>query len=359
MKLTRLAVSSFRNITRADIRPNPGFNVIHGPNGSGKTSLLEAVSYLALGRSFRGLNYHYLIQKGAESFDIFATVDEGDNLPELSLGVKRTRHSNREIKINADKVGSLLEIIAHVCIQIIHPQGIDLVTGGPEHRRSFLDWGVFYQYSDFKKLFFDYRRALMNRNRLLKTGAPDEQFLPWDKILSELSIKINNLRKDYLEDLRLQLEQDLRAFLPGIKFDFQLTTGFPKEISPFAALHDFLERDRTMGFTNSGCHRADLKIKADGLLASSILSRGQLKLLVCAMRISQVSSLLKNTGRSCIVLVDDLNSELDINSQHVLIQKLMQYDSQVFITRIDPEIPTEITKPTSIFKIDDGKIQQI
>lgn len=356
MKINRLLISNFRNISLSEIKPDPGFNIIYGANGSGKTSVLEAISYLALGRSFRGFNYNYLIKRGFNAFEIFASILENENDPEVQLGVKRQKGQDLEILINADKGKRLLDLISYICVQIIHPQGVELVTAGPELRRSYLDWGVFYQYSDFKKLYYDYRKALIQRNRLLKIQAPKAQFLPWDKLLADLSFKINNLREDYLQSLLPELKRVLKDFLPNLEFSFALNLGYPKDLDPFSALHDFLERDLALGFTYSGCHRADLKIKTSGILSSSILSRGQLKLLVCAMRLAQGTLLRKSNHSSCIFLIDDLNSELDFKSQEVLMKELIECESQVFITNIQDKISNTIPSSSKLFKIDDGVI---
>ena len=327
MFLSRLVISDFRNLEMLDFKPAPGFNVIYGPNGSGKSSVLEAVSYLALGRSFRGYNYQFLIKNGRKSFSVFASVKENHAALTDNIGIAKGRGEDLQIKINGSKVQRLIDLVDKICVQIIHPQGIELVTQGPELRRNFIDWGVYYSEPKFKDLWFNYKRVIKQRNILLKSKASDFEISVWDELLSSLSEKLNVF-------LSAQCEQ----FLPKFSLKFELHSGWNKDFKLRDLLAQNLEKDRVLGYTFYGCHRADLKIKSDSVSAGATLSRGQLKLLVCAMRLAQGLLLKHETGRSCIYLIDDLNSELDSNSQKILLDNLKQCSCQVFITNISREM---------------------
>ena len=321
-----------------DFKPAPGFNVIYGPNGSGKSSVLEAVSYLALGRSFRGYNYQYLIKNGRKSFSVFASVNENHAALTDNIGIAKGRGEDLQIKINGSKVQRLIDLVDKICVQIIHPQGIELVTQGPELRRNFIDWGVYYSEPKFKDLWFNYKRVIKQRNILLKNKASDFEISVWDDLLSSLSEKIDEFRCSYLEKLNDFLRAQCEQFLPKFSLKFELHSGWNKDFKLRDLLAQNLEKDRVLGYTFYGCHRADLKIKSDSVSAGATLSRGQLKLLVCAMRLAQGLLLKHETGRSCIYLIDDLNSELDSNSQKILLENLKQCSCQVFITNISREM---------------------
>ena len=338
MYIKRLVVNNFRNLEYIEFKPSCHFNVIYGFNGSGKTSILEAISYLALARSFRGYNYQYLIRSGQKSFSVFANVAESNTDLANDIGISRGRSEDLQIKINGANITRLVDLIDKVCIQVIHPQGTDLITEGPEIRRNFIDWGVYYIEPSFKDLWFNYRRALKQRNILLKKNASDLEIEVWDELLGSLSEKIDELRLNYLEKLSIILQEQCQQFLPQFNLNFELNSGWKKDLSLRSLLAQSLEKDRVLGYTYYGCHRADLKIKANSISAGATLSRGQLKLLVCAMRLSQGLLLKQQTGRSCIYLIDDLNSELDINSQKILLNNVKQCNSQVFITNISREM---------------------
>ena len=339
MLLTRLIISHFFFFFYLDFKPGPNFNVISGPNGSGKTSLLEAISYLALARSFRGANIQYLIQRTQPSFEIFAKLKEDADGPLThDIGISRSRRAqDLKIRIDGRPISKLADLVAHVCLQVIHPQGSDLITGGPELRRRFLDWGVYYAQPQFKHLYSQYCRALRQRNMLLKSNAPASAFAVWDEQLTYLSCRIDDLRQNYLSALNEILLTVVNKFMPDYQLSFELHKGAENGLSMRSALSANLEKERVLGYTLSGCHRADLKIKTDSLAAGATLSRGQLKLLVCAMRMSQSLLLKQQTNRSCIFLIDDLNSELDQRSQEILLGYLEQCRNQVFITNIAPD----------------------
>ena len=137
-------------------------------NGSGKTSVIEAIHYLSLARSFRTSSYQYLIKQGRPCFNIFALVQEDEEGVDTTIGMSRSRGENAVIKINSDQVSRMIDLIDLICVQIIHPQGVELITKEAEGRRSFIDWGVYYTNPEFKNLWLQYRKILKQRNSLLR-----------------------------------------------------------------------------------------------------------------------------------------------------------------------------------------------
>ncbi len=341
MNIYQLTVQNFRNLTYVDFNPSAGFNIIYGANGSGKTSLLEAIGYLAFGRSIRQARYSYLINNDAQSFVITAKI-HSDHDSDDFVGIERSRNRQTNLKININSVHSsrLLDLVDKICVQIIYPDGIELVSGGPEFRRNFLDWGVFYTYPEFRGLWLDYRKLLSQRNSLLKSAhsALDPTLFIWDDLLVDLSHKISDLRRQYVKDLVPLLKAKLSDFLPQFKFDFIFNQGWDDQLDLASLLRSNLERDRVLGYTYYGCQRADLKIKCDQISASEVLSRGQLKLLVCALRLTQGLLLSEQAARNCIFLIDDISSELDSVSRDVLLKDLSAFHNQVFLTNISKDI---------------------
>ena len=141
MFIKRLLINDFRNLQYVDLKPSAGFNFICGPNGSGKTSIIEAIHYLALARSFRTNSYQYLIRQNQSRFNLYAVVQEDDQVLPTSIGLMRERGQDAVIKLNADQITRMLELIDHICVQLIHPQGVELITKEAEGRRGFIDWG--------------------------------------------------------------------------------------------------------------------------------------------------------------------------------------------------------------------------
>ncbi len=358
MHISRLFINNFRNIEWLDFEPSPEINLIFGPNGSGKTSLLESICYLGLGRSFRSSRFQNLIANGKSGFIVSAKVLSDDNL-ENTLGIarNRSRGDDLQISINKKRVSKLVDLVDHICVQIIHPQGIELITGSPELRRHFIDWGVYFINSEYKNIWSEYKRILSQRNVLLKRRASGDEIVIWDDILCQLSEKITVLRQDYLDKFIPIFEQKIKEFLPDFDINIFLSKGWDNSVDLRSLLSLNLEKDRLLGYTFYGCHRADLKIKTSQLSASETLSRGQLKLLMCAMKLSQGALLYKQTGHRCIYLIDDFTSELDLNSRAVLLKDLSCFSNQVFITNIAGDI--DLPSHKNILRLDISKSIQV
>ena len=136
MYIKRLLINDFRNLEYVELQPCSGFNFICGPNGSGKTSVIEAIHYLSLARSFRTSTYQYLIQQGKPQFNLFAQIKEDGLEVDTAIGLARPRLGEPTIKINADPITRMVDLIDHIYVQIIHPQGVELLTKAAEMRRA-------------------------------------------------------------------------------------------------------------------------------------------------------------------------------------------------------------------------------
>lgn len=354
MKISRLIVQNYRNISYLDIEPSFSFNIIYGKNGSGKTSLLEAISYLGFGRSFRSAKFQNLIQYSQPSFTISSSVKtEGQEFSD-SLGITRYRNRNEGmvISINHERSNRLADLVDKVSLQVIHPQGIDLLLDGPELRRNYIDWGIYYSEPSFKELWLNYKKVINQRNFLLKKKADSESIQMWDESLCNLSERITEYREKYFAKLKQILITKTKQFLPNFEFEFSFSKGWPNGLQLRSVLNLNIEKDRVLGYTFYGCHRADLKIKCNNLIASETLSRGQLKLLMCAMKLAQGNLLKEQNGKKCIFLIDDLSSELDSNSRQLLLQDLIDCDNQVFLTNISKDLEIPNTENTMYLDIE-------
>ena len=415
MYIKRLLINDFRNLEYVELTPCSGFNFICGPNGSGKTSIIEAIHYLSLARSFRTSSYQYLIRQGQPQFTLFAQVQADNAELDTTIGLLRPRNGEPVIKINSDPITRMVDLIDHIYVQIIHPQGVELITKSAEVRRAFIDWGVYYTDPEFKQLWLQYRKTLKQRNTLLRRDGPKRRyqspfsdFTPqlnegisglqgeasltlnaalasnlgfeqqnfgcdkhgfdqpnfgfdemgvWDEALARLSEQITQKRQAYLEQLQVILQDIVGQFLPDFHLKFELNQGWEKGQDLRGLLAQNLEKDRGLGYTLYGCHRADLKIKNNNISAGATLSRGQLKMLVYAMRLAQGMLLRQLTNRTCIYLIDDLNSELDDRAQRILLDTLVSCQHQVFISNIQQELlfPSD-TSQCKVFNLESGKV---
>ena len=187
-----------------------------------------------------------------------------------------------------------------------------------------------------------------------------DQMAIWDDALVSLSLQITEKRLNYLQQLQEILQDILQEFLPHFKLKFELNFGWEKGQDLRALLAQNLEKDRVLGYTLYSFRRDNLKIKNNNISAGATLSRGQLKMLVYAMRLAQGMLLKQQTGRACIYLIDDLNSELDDHSQRVLLNTLLACKHQVFISNINalqPDFfPPDDRSDYQVFQLQDGQI---
>lgn len=361
MSLALLQISAFRNLTRVELELNPHFNLFYGQNGAGKTGLLEAVYFLIYGRSFRTNVLLNVIQNAADACLIFARSYPDDSGVYISVGVERKRVGSSVTHLNGEALKRRTELARLVPLQLLDVHGYLLLEGGPRYRRKYLDWGVFH----VEPLFYPYwqkaRRAIEQRNALLKRQSSAEQCVVWDEELSNAGIEIDRFRVSYIASLQPIFAELTTMLLEGVDISLQYFPGWSAANLLFEQLQQRFVSDQRIGFTSVGPHKADLKFSINDVPAQDRLSRGQQKLLIMALQLAQGMLLHKITGRSCLYLIDDLPSELDTTKRELVYQLLQRINAQTFITGIhksDMILPSA-TVASSRFHVEQGAIASI
>ena len=361
MTLNRLLIQNLRNLEGVDITPSAQVNLIFGENGSGKTSILEAVNLLALGRSFRSHKHKPLIRHQQTSFTVFGKVrvQDGSDVP---IGINRTLEGEASFKANGVMVPSTADLAAYLPVQVINSDTFLLLEGSPKVRRQFIDWLVFHVEHAFFPAWRSIQRCLKHRNSLLRRDRIDPfELVPWDKELVLLTEQIHEFRLASFHRFQEVFDELCKEFikLDGIKLSYYC--GWDKDKNYAEVLAAGIERDQRIGYTQAGSHRADLRITIDGQDAAEILSRGQQKLLVCALKIAQGYVFTRITGRKSVYLVDDLPAELDEKHRALLVKWLATMGTQVFITGVERDVllsswqdKPEITP--KLFHVEHGRV---
>lgn len=365
MYIEHLILSNFRNFTDVSIYPSKGINIINGINASGKTSLLESIYYLSLARSFRTSNTTSIINHGKKNLTVSATLINDNNYGlKHNLGIKRESSGKFIVKFDTKIINRASFLASNICVQLISPDTMNLIDGSPSIRREFIDWGCFYLFNDFADTYQKFKHVLKQRNSLLQSNNDIDFFDCWNDQFIEYSQKINNFRKQYLILFNEEIINIVNRILPSIKISLVLSPGFKESKEEFKLqLKNSYSREKILGFSTFGPHKSDLKIKANEKLTSEILSRGQQKLLIIIMRITQGLIYNKTQNKKCILLIDDITSELDSNSLSILCEYLKENisDFQCFITSINNNVNTllndSIFTPT-IFSIEDNKVSR-
>ncbi|MBK7730208.1 MAG: DNA replication/repair protein RecF [Gammaproteobacteria bacterium] len=360
MSIRRLRISQLRNILDAELDP-ARINLICGPNGSGKTSALEAVFLLGSGRSFRATRLEPVINHGASQCTVFASIEAKGGGAPVAMGLSRHRDGGFEGRIQGQAVRSSADLARKLPIQLINSSTFDLLEGGPRVRRQFLDWGVFHVEQGFHQLWIDVHRCLRQRNSLLRHARiPADQLQAWSLRLAAAATQLDLLRHRYFEAFLPVFRRTLGELTDIEGLELGYLRGWDKGRELFQVLDDQFERDRDRGFTQAGPHRADLRVRVRGLSADEVLSRGQQKLVVCAMKLAQGRVFAAANGQDCVFLVDDLPSELDRRHRRVLCQLLGALECQVFVSCVDATdldgcwegLPGGVTK---VFHVEQGR----
>jgi DNA replication and repair protein RecF len=232
--------------------------------------------------------------------------------------------------------------------------------GGPKIRRQFVDWGVFHLDENFLPIWNKCKRLLKQRNALLKRKASYKEISYWDIELVESSLALSQLRNHYINSFNPVLQGIIERFLPDTNVSVSYSQGWDKKVDLAELLQRNYSRELALGYTISGPHKADLKLRCGSIPASDALSRGQLKLLVCALRIAQGVHLKQQVNKQTIYLVDDLSSELDTQKRQLLIDQLVETQAQLFLSVIDAtQIKQQTSKyQTHMFHVEQGVITQ-
>ncbi|WP_417765306.1 DNA replication/repair protein RecF [Spongiibacter tropicus] len=350
MLIRELHLSHFRNLAQASLEDLDQFNLIHGRNGSGKTSILEAIHMLSLTRSFRSRQVESIIQFDSPALVVRALLDSGGD--RRNLGIQRGKDKSLVLKYGGERLRSFTDLSGLLPVQLINPDSFMLLEGAPAVRRQFLDWSVFHvKHLGFYQEWSRYRKALKQRNALLRRGKLSPSMLaPWEEEIALTGAKITAMRRrqfELTEKAYQAISAELLASLGDASFqghDVSLSMRFSPgwddregeggESALLQILEQAREQDARQGFTRVGPHRADIRFSMSGLPAQDVLSRGQIKTVVCALKLAQAKMLIAE-GLDVALLLDDLPAELDRQRRAALFSVVSQLGAQVFATSID------------------------
>jgi DNA replication and repair protein RecF len=353
--LRELTVSNLRCIEQAELSLHPRRNLIWGGNGSGKTSLLEAIFLLGRGRSFRTRNSERLVRHGQERLVVFGRAeDSGAQVAGLvhAVGVEVHRQEGTRARVDAAPVASLADLSTIFPVQVIDPDIHKLIEEGARRRRRWLDWAVFHVEPQFAGWWVRYGRAVRQRNAVLRerSGA----IKPWDVEVAALGERIAEARRSIIEQMQ-PYWQEVGAGLACPPADLQYYRGWGSQYSLAEALEASRTRDETRGVTHAGPHRADVLIRLEGRLAREVLSRGQQKLMAVALTLAQLRLLKEVSQTTPTLLLDDPAAELDAEHLEYFVRQIAQLGCQLVITALQPETPA-FGAPDRVFHVEQGRV---
>lgn len=356
MFLEKLDIYRVRNIQQATLSPSPGINFIYGKNASGKSALLDAIYILGRAKSFRSKSIKQVIQFEQTDLIISAKVRQS-NSSISSFGVQLNGQQTT-IHINQEEIHCRSELAYAFPIQLLHPKSYQLLDGGPQYRREFMDWGIFNRHPEFLPSWRGFKKALLQRNSLLKTKRL-KQINVWDQELVQYGTIVAEYREQYLKQLEPLVRKIVNKFTIIDTPEIKIVSGWDPTKPYLACLQEDIEKDLRYGFTHSGPHRGDFLLLCDKKLAKDFVSRGQLKLLVLALKLAQIEILKNSAVQNVCVLIDDITAELDADSRAKLLILLSQLDHQVFITTNELNEFGEISliEQHKVFHVEHGEVK--
>jgi DNA replication and repair protein RecF len=335
--ITDIRLQRFRSYKDESFEFDPGVNIVVGANASGKTNLLEAVLVVCRGNSFRAKDQE-LLAFGAPWARLDAHTPDGNRSVKL---VRHEEQTSKEYEINSQKLKRLL-LNKQIPTILFEPNHLLLLNGSPERRRDYLDNLLEQVVPGYGRLLRDYRRALAQRNALLKhnTGSTGQLFA-WNIRLSELGGKIATHRLGLIERINKKLDKTYQALAGSRKVKVLLGYETACQTGDYASsllkgLESRQDIDMERGFTTIGPHRDDLLISFNKHLASEVASRGETRTTLLALKITELDLVEESRGKKPMLLLDDVFSELDGARRRALTEIIKGY--QTFITTTDADV---------------------
>src|SRR5579884_1270160 len=339
---------NFRSYKQANYAFSKKTNVIAGPNGSGKTNLIEAIIVGATGKSYRASDLE-LIKDKSDWLRIDMSLSDSS-----VRTIKISKDQNRAIKtihINGKNYTRITQS-SKIPVVVFEPNQLQIISGSPDKRRDYLDNIIMQQVHGYYSTTAKYKKALTQRNNLLKQGVINPSHIfPWDLRLSKLGGEITKQRTKYLEDAA-KLISDTYKIISGTKDVARLIYKHTwpietYESSFFKSLEKSIETDKNRGFTTTGPHREDINLLINDRNVQTKASRGEARSLLFTLKIVELKTLEEALNKKPILLLDDIFSELDVNRRTNLTKEINNY--QVFITTTNADIARgQFTKPSML-----------
>jgi DNA replication and repair protein RecF len=306
--ITNLHIHHLRGLAETSLSLGPSVNLWVGENGAGKTSVLEAVSILSLGRSFATSRIKSIIALDQPSLTVFGRI-QGQH-QEHRLAVQVNRDDERKLRLDGAAAKNQVSLSRLLPVLQMTPHSVDVITGSPGDRRRFMDWGAFHWSGGNGQSFNALRRALLQRNSLLRSGILNGSDLaPWEQQIGLHGEEIDRWRREFVADVRPVFDELLVEMELGIELELVYRNGWG-DGDLTSTLEGQRARDIRARSTLSGPHRADFELVRDGAKAGDTLSRGQLKVSNLALVLAQLQASTKR-GIAPVLCLDDPGAELD------------------------------------------------
>ena len=365
MHLKKLFLKNFRNFADLSLEINGSRNIFAGPNGSGKTNILEAIHLLCTARSQRNASRNEMIRFHSCSSQIYGEFEEENEEQERKrFSIVFDRQNGMSLKINERKISTISEWFGIQPIVSFAADDIELVYGNPEIRRRFLDMFISLTDKMYLQALFEYRKNLLSRNKLLKTGIDEALCDIYEKNMADAAKNIIDKRTEACVELN-RIGREMYGKISGKKDDFSLVykPNFSDDISSknswekvfYTMLTETRKRDQLFGFSSCGPHRDDLLIFMNEKAAKNFASQGQCRSIAVSLKLSSMECIEKKANNSMLLIFDDAVADLD-RERAARLFSLIENRGQLFMA--SPQKNTNILADAHEYVIREGRLMQ-
>lgn len=372
MYLERLQLANFKNYEQLDVEFSNNVNCLVGNNGVGKTNLLDALYYLSFCKSYFNPVDSQNIRMGSDFFAIHGQYQMDENEKQASVSCTFQRGQSKKVRFNKKVCTTFAEHIGRLPLVIVTPSDQNLIVGGSEVRRKFMDGIISQVDKGYLGHLIDYQKALDQRNRLLKQFYEnryfeEESIVVWDEQLVRHGEPIVEGRRAFLDEFRPLFEQYYELIhpdaqngeIPRIEYETTFGEGEPGMMDQ---LKENYRRDAQVQYTTVGPHKEDLEFRIGDFAAKRFGSQGQQKTFLLALKLAQFEYIQAHAGVKPILLLDDIFDKLDMERVKQLVMLVgSERFGQVFITdtqegRVETIFENAPEMPHKIFKVERGKL---
>ena len=354
MWIKRIKINNFRNYKNLELELNKKINIFYGENAQGKTNIIEAIFLSSIGKSFRTNKEREMIKFNEENCNVEIDFEKSDREGNISINIG----NKKNIFVNKIKIKKLSELLGNINVVIFTPDDINILKGGPQNRRKFLDVMISQLRPKYMHLCSLYQKTIDERNAYLKNIENQKSdFLEiYDEKLAEYGCEIYKYRKEFIEKIKYKIKK-IHSNITNNREEIEIiyNSNCENKKEYLELLKQRKKLDIIKGYTTKGIHRDDFQILLNQLPVDIYGSQGQHRTAVLSLKLSELQVIYDEIGENPILLLDDFMSELDEFRRTSFLENIK--DTQVIITCTDK---IEIKNSSEIiFKVEDGKILDI
>ncbi|MEE3235121.1 MAG: DNA replication and repair protein RecF [Candidatus Latescibacterota bacterium] len=343
MQLRELSLRPFRNFEKKHLCFSSARTLIYAENGKGKSNILEAISYLSIGKSIRGVKDNHAIPHTGSHFDVRGVFFRDG--AKRNIRVFFGKQEGKRVFLEEEPLLKVSDLVGEFRTVHFSPEEVSLVLRFPTQRRRLLDILISQARPTYLKELQKYRRALSQRNKMLrnsKNGFISSEFsreiAPWDKQIAEFGASIRFGRLNAIESMRADFVGFYNRFSPeGEYASLNYNGPKTKEIDSltkelFEEITKKRQQELRAGYTIVGPHRDDVLFEINGKTADDFASEGQLKTALISWKLAESRFIEKQCSQQPILLLDDIFSELDSNRMNLLLDSITEFDQVITTT---------------------------